>query len=61
MTFTIGGWQIAWVVLIIWSITIHAVNHGKIRTDKYSIWTALVSAAIEFTILYNGGFFMKIN
>ena len=34
-----------------------ANQHGKPRTDKYNFWGAVIGAAIQFGILFAGGFF----
>ena len=52
-----GIWQIIYVGLILIGIGISAGKHGEPRTDKWSVWTTLISAAIEITILAFGGFF----
>ena len=57
MTFTLGAAQIIFLALILVAIVLHGINHGKEREDKYNVWLAMVSAAIEIALLWWGGFF----
>lgn len=52
-----GFCQIALTALYLLSLGMHAAKHGEPKTGKYSFWTALISLAIEFTLLYFGGFY----
>ena len=52
-----GIWQIIWIALMVLSFGIVVAKHGQPRDDKWNAWAMLVSAVIETTILYFGGFF----
>ena len=57
MTFTLGAAQIIFLALILVAVVSHGINHGKERKDKYNVWIAMVSAAIEIALRWWGGFF----
>jgi hypothetical protein len=54
---TFGFCQIALTALYVLSLGTHLAKHGEPKDGKYSFWTALVAVAIEFTLLYFGGFY----
>lgn len=54
---TFGFCQIVLTALYVMSIGMHLAKHGEPRDGKYNFWTALIGAAIEFTLLYFGGFY----
>lgn len=54
--FQLGVPQIIMVVLIISSIVISIVNHGKER-EPYNAYSVLIGAVFEVALLYWGGFF----
>ena len=53
----IGFWQIAYTALLMLSLGMHLAMHNKPKTGKYNFWIALVSCAIQFGMLYFGGFY----
>ena len=52
-----GFCQLALTALYLMSLGIHLTRHGEPKTGKYSFWIALISCAIEFSLLYFGGFY----
>lgn len=54
--FQLGVPQIIMIALMISSIVISIVNHGKKR-EPYNAYSALISAVLEVALLYWGGFF----
>ena len=54
--FRLGVPQIIMIALIISSIIISIVNHGKKR-EPYNAYTVLIGAVFEVALLYWGGFF----
>lgn len=54
--FQLGIPQIIMIALIISSIVISIVNHGKKR-EPYNAYSVLIGAALEVALLYWGGFF----
>lgn len=54
--FRLGVPQIIMIVLIISSIVISIVNHGKER-EPYNAYSVLIGAVFEVALLYWGGFF----
>ncbi|WP_164831248.1 hypothetical protein [Sinorhizobium meliloti] len=51
------GWlQVAYLMLTALGLGVNLAKHGEPR-PAYSVWTALVGAAICLGILYWGGFF----
>lgn len=52
------GWP-QWTMLALFAVgLLFAANqHGKPRTDKYNFWGAVIGIAIQFGILFAGGFF----
>jgi len=54
--FRLGVPQIIMIALIISSIIISIVNHGKKR-EPYNAYSVLIGAVFEVTLLYWGGFF----
>ena len=52
------GWP-QWTMLALFAVgLLFAANqHGKPRTDKYNFWGAVIGSAIQFGILFAGGFF----
>ena len=57
MTFTLGAAQIIFLTLMLIAVVLQGINHGKQREDKYNVWIALSSAAVEIALLWWGGFF----
>ena len=49
--------QITMIVLAAMSVGIHLANHGKYRTDKYNAISITLTIALEFWLMYEGGFF----
>jgi hypothetical protein len=49
--------QIIMIVLLSINIVIALMKHGEPRNDKYSVWVALINAAINVALLWWGGFF----
>ena len=49
--------QIIMIAVMAANVTIGLVYHGKTRTEKCSVWTALIGTAIEAALLTAGGFF----
>jgi hypothetical protein len=54
--FQLGIPQIIMIALIISSIVISIVNHGKKR-EPYNAYSVLIGAVLEVALLYWGGFF----
>lgn len=54
--FQLGIPQIIMIALIISSIVISIVNHGKKR-EPYNAYNVLIGAVLEVALLYWGGFF----
>lgn len=54
--FQLGVPQIIMIALIISSIIISIVNHGKKR-EPYNAYSVLIGAVFEVALLYWGGFF----
>lgn len=54
--FQLGVPQIIMIALMISSIVISIVNHGKDR-EPYNAYSALIGAVFEVALLYWGGFF----
>ena len=54
--FRLGVPQIIMIALIISSIVISIVNHGKKR-EPYNAYSVLIGAVFEVALLYWGGFF----
>lgn len=54
--FRLGVPQIIMIALIISSIIISIVNHGKKR-EPYNAYSVLIGAVFEVALLYWGGFF----
>ena len=54
--FRFGMPQIIMIALIISSIIISIVNHGKKR-EPYNTYSVLIGAVFEVALLYWGGFF----
>ena len=52
-----GICQIIFTALLIMSLGIHLANHGKPKEGNYSFGMAFVSCAIQFVLLYFGGFY----
>ena len=51
------SWQ--QIAIIIWYALIIGINlakNGEPQRGKYSVWTAIVSVAVQALILYTGGF-----
>lgn len=54
------GWpQITMLCIMCIDIGMHIAKHGEEKHEKYNAWVAIVTAAIELSILYAGGFFTK--
>ena len=49
--------QIIMIVMLALVLFINIANHNKPREGKYSAWQALVSIAIQISLLAWGGFF----
>lgn len=49
--------QIIMIMMMCLVLFIHIANHNKPREGKYSAWQALVSIAIQISLLTWGGFF----
>ena len=49
--------QIIMIVMLALTLFISVANHNKPREGKYSAWQALVSIAIQVSLLTWGGFF----
>ena len=49
--------QIIMIVMLALVLFVNVANHNKPREGKYSAWEALVSTAIEISLLTWGGFF----
>lgn len=49
--------QIIMTALFCLSLGMHLACHGKPKEGYYSFWTALTSCAIQFFLLYKGGFY----
>ena len=56
LEFRLGMPQIIMIALIISSIIISIVNHGKNR-EPYNAYSVLIGAVFEVALLYWGGFF----
>lgn len=56
----INWFIIALLALDILGLGVSMGNHGKPRTGNYSVWTALLSTIIVFSLLYFGGVFSLI-
>ena len=56
LEFRLGMPQIIMIALIISSIIISIVNHGKKR-EPYNAYSVLIGAVFEVALLYWGGFF----
>ena len=56
LEFRLGMPQIIMIALIISSIFISIVNHGKKR-EPYNAYSVLIGAVFEVALLYWGGFF----
>lgn len=52
-----GVCQIIFTCWLMLSLGVNLAQHGKPRTGNVSFWMALVSAAIQFVLLYFGGFY----
>ena len=49
--------QITIIALYALSLGMTLAQHGKPKTGTHSFWVALIGTAINFGILYWGGFF----
>lgn len=49
--------QIIMIVMLALVLFINIANHNKPREGKYNAWQALVSIAIQVSLLIWGGFF----
>lgn len=49
-------WHIAWIVSAAITIIENLRKDGQVKTGRYSIWGALLSLGLGFTLLYYGGF-----
>ena len=49
--------QIIMIVMLALTLFISVANHNKPREGKYNAWQALVSIAIQISLLTWGGFF----
>ena len=49
--------QIIMIVMMCLVLFINVANHNKPREGKYNAWQALVSIAIQISLLTWGGFF----
>ena len=52
-----GIYQFIMTALLILSLGCHLAAHGRPKEGTYSFWTALTSCAIQFFLLYKGGFY----
>lgn len=57
MNITLGIPQIIWIVLSMIGLGTSMANHGKPSNGKHNFWIILISAGLNFWILYAGGFF----
>ena len=48
---------IAYLMLMAVSVGIHLARHGEPRKDKFNVWTATFTAAIELSLLWGMGVF----
>ena len=46
--------QVVMIALMASNITIGLVNHGKLRTDKYNVWTNLIGCVADGRRLLQG-------
>lgn len=56
LEFNLGIPQIIWITLVIFNMVYVAINHGK-EQPPYNAYVSLVSIALQFALLYWGGFF----
>lgn len=49
--------RIIYCAILVLSLGMHLALHGEEKTTKYNFGTSLIAAAIQFTLLYFGGFF----
>lgn len=49
--------QITYIVLMAIALLFDANLHGKQKTGKHNFWIGVMSIAINFGIMYWGGFF----
>ena len=49
--------QVIMIVMLALALFINIVEHNKPREGKYNAWQALVSIAIQVSLLTWGGFF----
>lgn len=49
--------QITYLGLLFLGLGIALSQHGQTKTEVKSFWLALISALMQFAILYYGGFF----
>jgi hypothetical protein len=52
--------QLTLIVLMALSLGIMLSKHGEPKTGYESFWVSLTTAAFEFWLLYEGGFFSAI-
>lgn len=48
--------QIIMVVMMAMSVGLYLGKHGQQKKEKYNVWVAILTAAIEFALLWWGGF-----
>jgi hypothetical protein len=51
-----NGWAIAWLVVLGGAVMVSAAKHGEPK-GNYHLGHTLLSAALEFFILYKAGIF----
>lgn len=56
LEFNFGTPQIIWITLMAFNIVYTVINHGK-EQPPHNAYATLVSMALQFAILYWGGFF----
>jgi hypothetical protein len=49
--------QIIFIVIVAIELLYVSYMHGKLNSEKYNIFTYLLSACITFALLFKGGFF----
>ncbi|MGI5959003.1 MAG: hypothetical protein ACOX60_06280 [Massiliimalia sp.] len=48
---------IIWILINMIGLGVALAQHGKLKIGKYNVFSTIIAAAIEFGLLWWGGFF----